>query len=163
VRVERVTPVSIGRLAPLYRMAPGVGVAVEVPAEFGSVGVALSRFSYHRRPDGPAPDFTADVRTLAWRSPALRVRRARLTAGGKLADFSMAFADSALVEGLRDERELLVAATVRAEIAVTSRLALSFDVDAGRIMFNNPVDLRTVSAGAVWFSRSPDWLRRFLQ
>jgi hypothetical protein len=163
IRVSGVQPVSIGAFRSLYSSSRGVSAAVEVPAEFGSLGVAMSRQTFSRLADGPAPEMKATTHAIEWRSPAAVARRLSASAGVTVADFDMAFADTVIVEGLRDERELMVGATGRFAIEITRHWSISADAMVARIMLHQPVTMTTLSAGLAWSARPPAWLQRFLR
>jgi hypothetical protein len=163
IRVSGVAPLSIGDLSQLYSVSRGASVAVEMPAEVGSVGVSVSRYRFSRRADGPAPEMTATTRAIEWRSLPIGFDRLSANAGLTVADFSMAFADAVIVEGLRDERELMVGATGRLAIRLSRHWSISADAMVARITLQRPFTMSTASAGLAWSVRSPNWLERFLR
>jgi hypothetical protein len=86
-----------------------------------------------------------------------------MAAGIRVAEFDMNFADPLIVDGLRDEKELMVGITGVFGVDVSRHFTLLLGGGLSRILLNVPVTTTSVSLGVQGRVTTPEWLRRILE
>jgi hypothetical protein len=149
------------RLGGIYRAKLGGALELEMPFEGGLLGASVTRVAFAGRRVSPAADFDATLLALDWRIP-IRRGAFRLGVGPRVGNFLMAFDDTIINPGLRDESELFLGVSA----AASARLGRGFGVNLtgwyGQVHLHAPLRIASAAAGIEYTMSTPGWLRDLL-
>lgn len=151
------------RLAKLYSPASGWAAEASSPADIGELALAVERATFRSAGADPHPDFHGTVGMLKWRMPLPTVGPFMIAAGAHAGLMQFSFQDTAIVEGLRKEREMLFGVNALGSIRLTRHLSAFVAAEYTHVWLHVPVHLTPVSAGIGYTATTPGWLREFLR
>jgi hypothetical protein len=151
------------RLAKLYSPASGWAAEASVPADIGELALAVERATFRSAGVDRHPDFHGTVGMLKWRMPFPTIGPFTIAAGAHAGLMQFSFQDTAIVEGLRKEREMLFGVNAIGSLRLTGHLSAFVAAEYTHVWLHVPVHLTPVSAGIGYTASTPGWLREFLQ
>jgi hypothetical protein len=160
IRLSGARNVNREQLHDYWSAATGGGVAVTTPFYVGSIGVGATLIPFRTR-DASRPSFKALLLGLDWgvEIPAPGPIHAR--AAARVGDFVM------LVENpdlwLDSESELFLGGELAAGVQLRRDLALAVTGSLARVHTRPSFDLAIVTVGLEYATRTPGWLRTFLE
>src|SRR5690348_9061247 len=95
-----------GSLSQYYTGGSGAGLELTMPLPVGVASITASQVPYHGKAAN-FNDFTATEALVGWSLMVPLTSRFSAGAGVRAGEFMMAFADTVIAPGLRDEKEML--------------------------------------------------------
>jgi hypothetical protein len=159
--VLRVRPDA--RFDTLYDAHIGGRLEIETPVGAGVFALSAERTAFAARHLPPRTNFDATLLALGWGLSPVTVSAFRISAGARIGEMLMAFHDTIIDPGLKDESELYVGAYAMATLRLPHQLGLTASASYGHVHLNVPLHLASFTAGLEYRLDTPAWLRDFLR
>jgi hypothetical protein len=160
IRVAGARNVNREPLHDFWRAGTGGVVAVTTPFYFGTVGAGATLIPFRARDSG-RPSFRALLLSIDWGIELAAPGPLRGRAAARVGDFVM------IVENpdvwLESESELFAGGELSASIGLRRGLAATLAGSLARVHTRPPIDLAVLTLGLEYSTRTPGWLRAFLE
>jgi hypothetical protein len=161
VRVSALRNPETGHLSEDWRAKTGAEVEAATNVGRSELGLRFGHIGY--TPLTGQPPYTATLFTLAWSVPVVTHSRAGVNAIARLTDYRMDFDDPSMVDGLRTEEEVMLAAAARVSGRVYQRWSIFAEASYGVLFLSTKTPMATMNAGVARELETPGWLRKLLQ
>jgi len=151
------------RFDTLYSAHLGGRLEIETPFAIGLFALSAERTSYLARRLPSRTDFDATQLTLGWSLPVVRTSRMTVSAGGRVGEMLMAFHDTTIDHGFKNESELYVGVIATATLHLSHRLGVTTSASYGRVELHVPLHLVAYTVGLEYRLATPAWLQDFLR
>ncbi len=160
IRVSGARIVNREPIHDFWRSETGGGLGIETPFYVGSIGVGATLIPFRAR-DAQRPNFRAVILGLDWGTDIPVPGPLRAHAAARIGDFVM------LIENpnvwLDSESELLLGGELSAGLALRRDLAVTAAGSFARVRTRPALDVALLTIGLEYATRTPGWLRAFLE
>ena len=160
IRISGAWNVNHEPLHDFWRSGTGGGLAVMTPFYLGSIGLNAMLLPFRTR-DSARPNFRALLLGIDWGGALPTPGPVRVRAAARVGDFVM------LIENpdvwLDSESELFIGGELSASLAVYRNLSLTAAGSFAHVHTRPSLDLALVTIGLEYATRTPGWLRAFLE
>jgi len=143
-----------------WRSGTGGGLGISTPFYLGRVGVAATLIPFQSR-DGGRPSFRAVILGIDWGTEMPLPGPIRVQAAARIGDFVM------LIENpdtwLDSESELFVGGELSAAVPLRRDLAVTAAGSFAHVRTRPSLDIALVTLGVEYATRTPGWMRAFLE
>jgi hypothetical protein len=160
IRISGARNIKHEPLHEFWRTGTGGGLAVTTPFYLGSIGVNAMLLPFQTR-DSSRPNFRALLLGIDWGGGLPIHGPVQVRAAARVGDFVM------LIENpdrwLDSESELFVGGELSASLALYRNLSLAAAGSFAHVYTRPSLDLALVTIGLEYATRTPGWLRTFLE
>jgi hypothetical protein len=152
----------LDQLRTYYRGDVGSEVELEMPFEFGQLGLTINKNLLHGT--GPQQfDIGTNVFAFDWRTRISLPHGVALVPGFRVGDLHMRYHDPHPPVGMQATEEFLVGGTLAVDIPVTGPLTATASGAWLFVPSASRAHLGYVSLGGSYTTRLPGWFQRFLE
>jgi hypothetical protein len=143
-----------------WRSQTGAGAAINTPFYVGSIGLGATLIPFEAR-DAQRPNFRALILAVDWGGEIPVPGPVRLRAAARVGDFVMLIENPEL--WLDSESELLLGGELSVALPVRGGFAVVVGGSFAHVRTRPSLDMALVTAGLEYATRTPGWLRAFLE
>lgn len=158
IGVFALTSPARGPLSEFYTGGSGEGIELSMPLDAGTATLFASRVPYSGK-SATYRNFTATEALIGWSLQAPLHSRFSAGAGVRAGEFMMAFDDTVIAPGLRDEKELLLGFTADAALRIAGPISLTARGSYDHVYLHVPTHFLSGQAGIRYTLTLPEWLR----
>lgn len=159
-RLSGARVVNHERIHDFWRSQTGAGGGISTPFYVGSIGLGATLIPFEAR-DTQRPNLRALILAVDWSVEIPVPGPVRLRAGARVGDFVMLIENPEL--WLDSESELLVGGELSAGLPVRRDLAVVVAGSLAHVRTRPSLDVALVTIGLEYATRTPGWLRAFLE
>jgi len=149
-------------LSNYYTGGSGYALDVGLPLPVGTATLTGVSVPFHGMLDSYR-DFTATEALLGWEMALPLHGRVTARAGVRTGEFMMAFDDTVIAAGLRDEKELMLGATGEAAVRIAGPWSIAARASWDHVHLHVPTHFLSLQAGLRYTAGLPDWVQEFLR
>jgi hypothetical protein len=149
-------------LANYYTGGSGYALDLALPLPVGVATLTGASVPYHGMLDAYR-NFTATEALLGWELALPLNGRVSARAGVRAGEFMMAFDDTIITPGLRDEKELMLGVTGEAAVRIAGRWSVAGHASWDHVYLHVPTHFLSLQAGLRYTASLPDWVQEFLR
>jgi hypothetical protein len=151
-----------GALAQYYTGSTGGAVEFTLPLDVGTASVTAARVHYQGK-SANYNNFTATRAIVGWGLVFPVSSRLSAGAGVHAGEFMMAFDDTIINPGLRNEKEMLLGVQASGALRVVGPLGLVAQASYDHVYLHVPTHFVTLQAGLRYTASLPHWVREFMR
>jgi hypothetical protein len=159
-RLSGARVVNRERIHDFWRSQTGAGAGISTPFYVGSIGLGATLIPFEAR-DTQRPNFRALILAIDWGAAIPIPGPVRLRASARVGDFVMLIENPEL--WLDSESELLVGGELAAGLPVRRNLAVTVAGSFTHVRTRPSLDVALLTLGLEYATRTPGWLRAFLE
>lgn len=151
-----------GPLAIYYTGGSGYALDLALPLPVGTATLTGASIPFHGMLDSYR-DFTATEALLGWGLALPLHGRVTARAGLRAGEFMMAFDDTIITPGLRDEKELMLGVTGEAAVRIAGPWSIAAQASWDHVHLHVPTHFLSLQAGLRYTAGLPGWVQEFLR
>jgi len=151
-----------GAFGGYYTGGSGYALDLAMPLPVGVVTLTAAHVPYHGMLEAYR-DFTATEALFGWGLALPKRGRLSARAGVRAGEFMMAFDDTVITPGLRNEKELMLGATAEAALRIAGPWSIAAQASWDHVHLHVPTHLLSLQGGLRYTLGLPDWIQEIVR